>query len=120
MAAPTRSSSAPRGWNPRAAASVIVGLLGAAAVPFAIAAAQLTDLLDLLHAAWAIPAAALAGVAALVLARGARRRFERTLGRVGGAGAARAGRILGVLALALATSGAIAVAFYYFLSRYAE
>jgi hypothetical protein len=95
---------------------VLVGLLAVAAVPGAIAAAELTEPLELIQAAGAIPGAILFGVGAIWLARRARRRSERTLGRVGGLARARIGRTLGLLALALAASAAIAVGVYELLT----
>ncbi len=80
--------------------------------------AETTDLIELLEAAAAIPVAGVAGVAALVVGRRALVRFERTLGRVGGESSARAGRFLGGVGVCLALAGAIAVAFYYFLTQY--
>ena len=94
--------------------------MGVAALPATVAAAELRPELELLDAAFAVPVAAAAAVAALVLARQARVRIERTLGRVGGARSALAGRILGVIGLCLASAGAIAVATFFVLSRYAE
>ena len=120
MAVPTRSSDGRSARNLRAWASVLLGLVGVAALPAAIAAAETTELLELVEAAGAIPVALVAGVAALALARGARRRIERTLGRVGGDRTARVGRALGVLALCLAIAGLIALGFDEFLSRSAE
>ena len=114
MAAPTRSSNAP------ARASLVVGLLGAAALPAAIAASELRDELSLLESAWAAPVAFVLGVLAIWLARRGRRRFERTIGRVGGSGTARAGRLLGIFAVCLGVAGAIAVAFYEYLVRFYE
>jgi hypothetical protein len=104
----------------RAAASVLLGLLAVAALPAAIAATELLERFDLLDAAAAIPVAFVLAVAALVLARSARRRFERTLGRVGGRRTAFVGKGLGLLALGLAFSGAIAVGFYAVLERIGE
>jgi hypothetical protein len=72
---------------------------------------------DLVEAAWAVPVAAAAGVAALLFARGARGRIQRTLERAGGAGRARVGRILGIAGICVALSGAIAVGFYELLVR---
>ena len=60
-----------------------------------------------------VPVAAVLGFVAIRLARRARRRLERTVGRAGGAVPARLGRILGWLGLYLALIGAIALAFYY-------
>ena len=112
MAAPTQSS------NPAATAALAAGLLAVAALPAAVALAQLSARVRLVQAAAGAPVAAFLGVAALVLARRARRLSERTLGRAGGEGAARAGRILGVLGLCLAASGAIAIGFYGLLVHY--
>lgn len=109
MAVPTRSS------NPAASGALAAGLLAVAALPAAVALAQLSDRVRLLQAAAGIPVAALLGTAALLLGRRAVRRAERTLGRAGGEGVARAGRILGALALCIAASGAIAIGFYELL-----
>ena len=112
MAAPTRSS------NPAATAALAAGLLAVAALPAAVALAQLSTRFKLTQAAVGAPVAALLGVVALLLARRAGRRAERTLGRAGGLGVARAGRVLGVLGLWLAASGAIAIGFYELLVHY--
>jgi hypothetical protein len=112
LAAPTRSS------NPTAAAALLAGLLAVAALPVAIALAQVSPRVKLTQAAAGAPVAALLGGVALLLARRARRRAERTLGRAGGEGVARAGRVLGVLGLCLAASAAIAIGFYGLLVHY--
>jgi hypothetical protein len=112
LAAPTRSS------NPAATAALAAGLLAVAALPAAIALAQLSARFKLTQAAVGAPVAALLGVAALLLARRAARRAERTLGRTGGLGVARVGRVLGVVGLCLAASGAIAIGFYGLLFHY--
>ena len=104
--------------NPAAPGAIAAGLLAVAALPAGIALAQISGRVKLLQASAAIPVAAVLGVVALFLARRAVRRSRRTLGRAGGEGAARAGRILGVLALCIAASGAIAVAFYELLVHY--
>jgi hypothetical protein len=118
LVAPTRSSKPER--NGRAAASLLVGLVAVAALPAAIALAEFADRYDLLQAGWAVPVALVLGFAAVVLARRARVRVERTLGRVGGEATARAGRVLGVLAIMLGLSGAIAVGVYLGLTRFFE
>ena len=112
MAAPTRSS------NPAAPWALAAGLLAVLALPAAIAFAQVSTRVKLLQAAAGIPVAGVLGIAALLLARRAFKRAERTLGRAGGEGAARAGRFLGVLGLCIACAGGIAVGFYYFLVHY--
>ena len=99
---------------------MLAGLVGAAALPAAIALAEVQQRIELLEAAAAIPVAALAGASALLLARGARERLRRTLGRVGGTWPARLGRALGALGIAMALSGAIAVGFYLALTRVLE
>jgi hypothetical protein len=71
----------------------------------------------LLDAAWAIPVAALCGLAALLLARGARGRIRRTLERSGGTGRIRVGRWLAVAGICVAISASIAVGFYELLLR---
>jgi hypothetical protein len=88
-----------------------------AALPIAIGIAELADAIELIDSAAAIPIAGVGGLAAVWLARAARRRSERTLGRVAELGIATAGRLLGILALCLASSGAIALAFYWVLQR---
>jgi hypothetical protein len=110
--APTRSS------NPAAPGALAAGLLAVAALPVAVGLAQLSGRVKLVQAAAGIPVAALLGAIALLLAGRAFRRSERTLGRAGGEGAARAARILAMLALCIAAAGAIAVGFYEFLIRY--
>jgi hypothetical protein len=111
----TRNSK--RAPNGRARASVLLGLLAAAALPATIAAAEVWDLLRLIEASAAIPVSLLAGLGAILLARGARERVRRTIGRVGGERLAAIGRALGALGVALALSGTIAVGFYYVLQR---
>jgi hypothetical protein len=108
----TRSS---RAGNGRARASLLLGLVAAAALPAAIAASELWDVIRLIEASAAIPVAFVLGLAAVLLARGARERVRRTLGRVGGTRVAAAGRALGAVGIALACSGTIAVGFYFFL-----
>jgi len=112
LAVPTRSS------NPAAPGALAAGLLAVAALPAAVAVAQVSPHVKLLQAAAGIPVAAILGITALFLARRAFRRAERTLGHVSGRGTARAGRILGVLGLCIACSGGIAVGFYYLLLHY--
>ena len=91
--------------------------MSAAAIPVGITLAHETTGVELLDAGYAIPVAAVFGILAMLLARGARRRVERTLGRVGGERSARIGRALGVLGFCAALSGTIAVALYEFLIR---
>jgi hypothetical protein len=114
------SSSAERpAGNARAGWSIVVGLLSIATVPVAIFATRYSDTYELLHAALAIPVGLFFGVCALLLARAARKRNERTLGRAGRLRTAAIGRSLAIVGLAVAGSATIAVAVYGLL-RYLE
>jgi hypothetical protein len=120
LVAPTRSSNAlangrPAG-NARAGWSVLAGLLSVATVPAAVFATRYSERYDLLHAGFAIPVAVVLGIAALALARAARKRDERTLGRAGRLRVAAWGRALAVLGLSIAASAAIAVGVYELLT----
>jgi hypothetical protein len=90
----------------------VLGLLGLAAIPVAAAITGWRADLRLVHAGFAVPVAAVLAIASIFLARRARRRLERTLGRAGGQGVARIGRILGWLALYCALIGGIALGVY--------
>ena len=98
--------------NTRAVWSAVLGVLATLTLPVAIVATRYSDSYDLLHAGFAIPVAAAFGVGAVVLARRARLLVRATLGRTGGARAARIGRLLGILGLCMAASATIALAVY--------
>jgi len=109
------SSSSSNGTRPRnraAAVSLLLGLLAVAAIPIAILVTHVRNDLRLLHAGVAVPVAFVLGIAAVLVARKARRRLERSLGRAGGAGSARAGRVLGWLGIYLALIGTISLVVY--------
>ncbi len=110
----------PRARNPRASASLLVGLLAVATVPLAIAASQYFDELTLVQSCASAALAALLGVFAIVLARRGRETAQRTLGRSGGEGTARVGKWLGVLALWIAATTGLALAFYALLTLFAD
>lgn len=61
---------------------------------------------------------ALLGLLAIMLARKAQFVTERTLGRVGGAGIARAGKFLGLLSLCIGLTAALALGFYAVLNYF--
>ena len=100
--------------------SVLVGLAAVAVLPAAVAAAELLEVATLLESAVAIAPAAVLSIAAILLARRARRHVERTLGRAGGASLARAGQILGWIGLYLAATATISVTTYYLLREFAS
>jgi hypothetical protein len=113
LAVRTRSNRNVRAWL-----ALLAGLVAAAALPGSIAVSQTLRPWKLLASFGAIPVAALAGIVAILLARGASRKIELTLGRARGAGAARAARLLGILGLYLAATGLLTVGVYFLLSRY--
>jgi hypothetical protein len=99
---------------------VLVGLLAVLAVPAGVVLAWHTRRVTLINSTYgSIPVGLLLGVCALVLARRGRERVERTLGRSGGQGAGRAGRILGSLGLCAALTAALAIGFYGLLTLFA-
>jgi hypothetical protein len=102
--------------NGRAIGAVALGLLSAATMPVAIAATRYSDAYELLHAGLAIPVGLALGILAVWLAREALRHDDARLGRAGGRGAARLGRALGVLGIALAATGLVAVGVYGLLT----
>ncbi|HEY1318243.1 MAG TPA: hypothetical protein VGF10_13550 [Gaiella sp.] len=106
--------------NGRAIAAVAAGLLSAATMPMAILATRYSGSYELLHAGFAIPVAVALGIVSIWLARGALRHDDARLGRAGGRGAARLGRALGVLGVALAATGLVALAVYGLLTYLGE
>ena len=110
----------PRARNGRATASVIVGIVAVAAVPLAIAASTLFTEVTLVRSCASAIIAALLGCAAIILGRRGRETVQRTLGRSGGKGAARVGGTLGLIALWLAATVGLAVAFYWLLTLFAD
>lgn len=120
MADPTRSSSAARRGNPRAAWSVVAGLFSLAAVPAGVVLARLSRPVTLVNSSGSILLAALLGLSAVVLARRARERVQITLGRAGGERTAAVGNLLGVLGLCVAITAALALGFYGLLTLFAD
>lgn len=106
--------------NSHASGSLAVGLLAVAVVPAAIVASRFFDELTLVRACASAALAAVLGVVAIVLARRGRETAQRTLGRSGGEGAARVGRWLGLIAIWLAATTGLALAFYGLLTLFAD
>jgi hypothetical protein len=96
---------------------MLFGVVAVLAVPVGVLLSKRLAGVTLVEAGWAVPVAAAAGVTALLFARGATGRIRSTLERAGGAGRARAGRLLGAAGICIALSGAIAVGFYELLLR---
>lgn len=121
MAAEAEPGTRPRALgNGRAIAALLVGLLAAATMPLAVIATRYSGSYELLHAGFAIPVAVVLGGVAIGLARGALRHDDMRLGRAGGRAAARIGRGLGVLGIALAATCAVALAVYGILTYLGE
>jgi hypothetical protein len=112
--------SLPPARNPRASASVVVGLVAVVIVPLAIAASEYFDELTLVQSCASAALAAVLGVAAIVLARRGRERAMQTLGRSGGEVASRAGKWLGWVALWISATTGLALAFYVLLTLFAD
>jgi hypothetical protein len=96
----------------RAVLSVLLGALSVATMPVAILSTRYFEQYELLDAAYAIPAGALLGVAAILVARSLRRLDERSVTPTGGGRLARVGRMLGIIGLCLAGTAAISVGVY--------
>jgi hypothetical protein len=84
-------------------------------MPLAILGTRYSASYRLLDAGYAIPLGLLLGAAALVVARSARRRNERALGRLGGETAVRWGKTLAMIGICFALTATISVAVYAFL-----
>ena len=97
--------------NGRALGAVLLGLLSVATVPAAIAYTHYAHR-ELLKAEYAVPAGFVLGIAALSLAKRARRRSARTIGRMGGIRAGRWGRVLGALGIYVALTAALSASVY--------
>jgi hypothetical protein len=93
--------------NTPAFASLLVGLLAAAALPAAVAYAYWSDRVQLIWAGVAV-----LGLVALARARRAERRARMSLLRRSGSLSARLGRLLAMLGLLFAGSGLTALAVY--------
>ncbi len=89
-----------------------MGALAAVAVPVGVVVSRWVGGVRLLDAAIAIPVAVVLGWSAILLGRRSRRQVLWTLGRVGGQDVARAGTMLGVVALCLAATAGVALGFY--------
>jgi hypothetical protein len=113
----TRSSNG-RDRNDAARGSILVALVALAVPVVAFAAARKLNQVSLLQATGATAASGVLGLAALFLARRGRRNIERTIGRVGGEGTARVGRLLGVISVCLALTGGIALGVYALLNLF--
>ena len=97
---------------------MLVALVGIAIPPVGFAAARQLSRVSLVQATAASCASAVIGLTALLLARRGRRNVERTIGRIGGEGTARVGRLLGLISLLLGLTAAITLGFYGLLNLF--
>jgi hypothetical protein len=93
----------------------VVGIASVATMPLAILGTRYSSGYRLPDAGYAIPLGVVIGIGSLLLARSARARNERALGRLGGETAMRWGRALGTLGICLAVTALISVGVYVFL-----
>ncbi len=97
------------------------GLVAIAAWPAALGVYRSSDRISLIQAlVGAVPVGLLFGIGAILLARRARTRIQRTVGRSGGWRAAATGRALGVLGVCAAITGALALGFFELLELFAR
>ena len=86
-------------------------------VPVAVELTRKLSGAVLLDAAWGIPVAAIASLAALMFERGARGVVSRTIDQAGGLRRVKAARILAVAGICFTLSASIAVGLYELLLR---
>ena len=84
----------------------------------AFAAARRLEQVSLLQATTATCTSAVLGLAAVLLARRGKRNIERTLGRLGGEGTARVGRVLGLISLCIGLTAGLALGVYALLNYF--
>ena len=104
------NSVAPHGSR-AAWGSLLAGVGSITVLPLAVYLTRFSDTYDLLHAGFAIPVAGGLAVAALALARTARRRASLTLS-ARTPGIVTAGHILGIVGLCMAAAALVALGVY--------
>jgi hypothetical protein len=92
--------------------SLVLGLASIATLPVAVYLTRFSGAYELPHAGFAIPLCALLGFLSIRLAGRASRRSALRLGRGGGIGLARIGRVLGIVGVCLALAGVVALAVF--------
>ena len=99
--------------------ALLLGLVAVVTLPAAIHYAEKGERITLLESSVAIIPTFVLAIAAVYLARRARRDIDRTLGRMKGSKLALTGRVLGYIALYMAVTASISVATYYVLRQIA-
>jgi hypothetical protein len=95
---------------------VLCALLGLLIPPIGFLAAGQLGQVTIVEATGATCASGVLGLLAIVLARRGLRNIERSIGRIGGEGTARVGRLLGVLSLCIGLTAGLALGFYALLN----
>jgi hypothetical protein len=95
---------------------VLSALVGLLIPPAAFLAARQLSQVSIVQGTAATCASAVFGLLAIVLARRAFRKIERSIGRVGGEGTARVGRLLGIISLCIGLTAGLALGFYAVLN----
>jgi hypothetical protein len=95
--------------------SLVTGLASVAVLPVAVYLTRFSERYELLHSGFAIPLAALLGIASIMLARRARRRNVLRLDRGAGGGLARVGGVLGIVGVCMALAALVALGVYALL-----
>jgi len=98
--------------NPAAAFSLLVGLVALGVLAAAAYVAESMDEVTWPQAGLAVPLAGILALLALALAGRATILYQRSLGRIGGAGLTRVARVVGTIALLCAITAGIAFAVY--------
>jgi hypothetical protein len=96
-------------------ASLAAGVASVATLPVAVYVTRFSDAYELVHSGFAIPIGAALGLLSMRLAGRAARRSALALGRSGGVGMARIGRVLGMVGICLALAGVVALAVFALL-----
>jgi hypothetical protein len=97
---------------------LLLALVGLAIPPLGFLAARKLDQVSLVQATGAACGSAILGAAAIMLARRGLRNVERSIGRLGGQGTARVGRLLGAISLFVGLTAALALGFYALLNLF--
>jgi hypothetical protein len=92
--------------------SLATGLASVITLPVAVYLTRFSERYDLLHSGFAIPVAAILGLASIALARRARRRNVLLLDRGRAGGLARVGGVLGVVGICMALAALVALGVY--------
>ena len=95
--------------------SLVSGLASVVTLPVAVYLTRFSERYELLHSSLAIPLGALFGLAAIALARRAKRRNALLLERGRSGGIARAGGVLGVVGVCMALAAVVALVVYALL-----